>query len=327
MTQAAETKTATSAVATSQAPDKDLDVPPDRPTKRPRVSLEIEVKDRTTGTDASRQAVLLANELLEGILTFLPPKQLFADQRVCKQWRDVIVSSPGLQKKMFLRVDELPPLNWGFKAEYWHPDPSRRGELRSLGDRPPSLPWRQVTPVILSPHLKTVTYDGEEDSKHSVTFDLPHNLPIGQHSSIHDTYFCNPRCYKFAFGFDIKFEPAIPKYGRLIVSALQFQTGRALKVGEALDRAMSLRTDAELCKEVYGDKSIKTKKYRNITVTQIIHKLQREHGCTAILCESSVMVLENVFLQTSSSRWRLMLLMRRRSRNDAKCASWQQKNC
>jgi hypothetical protein len=31
-------------------------------------------------------------------------------------------------------------------------------------------------------------------------------------------------------------------------------------------------------------------------VTQIINILQREYGCTAMICESSLMILENVFI-------------------------------
>lgn len=296
MTQATKARPAKPTLLTSQALDNDLDNTFDHPTKRARLARGEGTRALTMKTDASRQAVLNTNELLEGILTFLPPKQLFADQRVCKQWRDVIVASPELQRKMFLRVDELPPQAWGFKADYWNPDQSRCWELRRFADRSPSLPWRLVTPVNVSPHLIIATYKDEPILQDRVTFDLPHDIPIGRHSSILDAYFCNPPCYRFAFGFDIKFEPAIPKYSRLIVCAVQFQTGKALKVGDALDKAMSVRTDAELCKENYGDKSIKTKKYRNVTVTQIINKLQREYGCTAMICESSLMILENVFI-------------------------------
>jgi len=246
--------------------------------------------------NASRQAVLNTNELLENILVFLPPTQLFADQRVCKQWRDVIASCPEIQRSMFLRVEEVPPQIWGFKVDYSSRDPSKYYELRKFNNSPPSLPWRWVTPVILSPHLTRVTYDGENEAKASVTIDLPNNVPIGKHSSILDTYISNPPCYKFAFGFDFKFEPPIPGYGCLYVSAVQFQTGKALKLGEALDKAMAVRTDADLYTADLRDNSVKGKTYRNIAASQVINRLQLEYGCTTILCQSSLMVLENVFV-------------------------------
>jgi hypothetical protein len=80
------------------------------------------------------------------------------------------------------------------------------------------------------------------------------------------------------------------------MSGVQFQTGKVLKVGEALGRAMAVRTDAKLYVANICDKSAKTKRYRNVTATQVINKLQREYGCTAILCGSSLMMLENVFI-------------------------------
>jgi hypothetical protein len=53
--------------------------------------------------DSARRAVFDTNELLENILSFLPLKKLFVLQNVSRQWRGVIVASPGLQEKMFLR--------------------------------------------------------------------------------------------------------------------------------------------------------------------------------------------------------------------------------
>lgn len=113
----------------------------------------------------------------------------------------------------------------------------------------PCLSWRQVTPVKLSPHLTTVIYDSQEGAKDSVTFDLPHSLPTRQRSSIRDINFCNLPCYNLSFGIDLKLEPPIPRYGRLFVYAVRFQTGKTLEVGEALDRAMALRTERRSSKQ------------------------------------------------------------------------------
>ncbi|KAM0714399.1 hypothetical protein Q7P37_010186 [Cladosporium fusiforme] len=48
--------------------------------------------------------VLATTELLELIHLCLPPKTLFAIQRVCQKWNDLIKSSLRLQERMFLRA-------------------------------------------------------------------------------------------------------------------------------------------------------------------------------------------------------------------------------
>ena len=124
-----------------------------------------------------------------------------------------------------------------------------------VSGRHPCLPWRQVIPVILNPHLAIVIYDSQEGAKDSVTFDLPHSLPTRQHSSIRDTNFCDPPCYNLAFGVDFRFEPPIPRYDRLFVYAVQFQTGKTLEVGKALDRAMALRTERNSLKQTIATRA------------------------------------------------------------------------
>ena len=54
-------------------------------------------------TDAPRKATFETTELLENILSFLPPKTLFGVQRVSRKFKDVIEKSIRLQQKMFLR--------------------------------------------------------------------------------------------------------------------------------------------------------------------------------------------------------------------------------
>lgn len=160
-TQAAELRTATCSLVGSQTLDDDLNETTDRPTKRPRISRKNEARALIMETDVSRQAVLNTNELLEGILAFLPPKQLFANQRVCKQWRNVIANSPELQRKMFLRVDEVPRQTWGLKIEISGPDHKIHSELRRFDNCLPSPVWTPVTPITLSPHLEINNNDYE----------------------------------------------------------------------------------------------------------------------------------------------------------------------
>lgn len=52
-------------------------------------------------------------ELLEGVLSYLPLKDLFVLQRVSKQWGKVNAASPQLQEKMFLRLQsKIPQETW-----------------------------------------------------------------------------------------------------------------------------------------------------------------------------------------------------------------------
>lgn len=300
-TQAAEPKTATSALVGSQTLDDDLNETTDLPTKRPRISRKDEMRALTMNTNASRQAVLNTKELLEGILAFLLPKQLFANQRVCRQWHDVIASSPALQKKMFLRVDEVPRQTWGLKIEISGPDQNILSELRRFDNSLPSQAWTPVTPVNLSLHLKIHDDEYEygpgstEILKDWVAFGLPCSLVIGSRASILDTYICNPPCREFQFYLVFKFEPAIPIHGCLNVSCVRFKTSRALKFGEALDRAIAIRTNAVLSRDFrYGTADLR--KYKNVTVTEIIDELQHRYKCTAILSENSMLMLDNTMV-------------------------------
>ena len=303
--QEANTKTATAIFTTSPTHNSDSEEILERPTKRPRITHEMKVQHLATRTDASRQAVLQTNELLGGILSFLTPKQLFVDQRVCKQWRDVIAGCPELQRNMFLRVDEVPRQTWGFKAKYSYPDQRILSELRRFDNSPLSQPWRQLTPVVFSPHM-TITNDddGDGDEKEDgsgtsdrdyIAFELPCSLQIRSHSSILDTYFCNPPCYVFEFYLEFKFEPEIPGYRHLSVGGVRVQGGQALRVGEALDRAMAVRTDAVLVRK-HRDETITTKKWRYVTGDQITKELQNEYKCVATICKSSMLMLNSVFV-------------------------------
>ena len=71
-TQAPEAKTAKPTLVTSRAIDNDLEETLDRLTKRAPIAREEETRALTMRTGASRQAVLHTNEMLEGILSFLP---------------------------------------------------------------------------------------------------------------------------------------------------------------------------------------------------------------------------------------------------------------
>ncbi|GAB7325601.1 hypothetical protein MBLNU13_g09592t1 [Cladosporium sp. NU13] len=69
------------------------------------------------------QDVLGTTELLEHTISFLPMKKIFAVQRVFKQWRDVIATSPSIEEKMFMRLKTTPKgtcdprlMGWPYRA-------------------------------------------------------------------------------------------------------------------------------------------------------------------------------------------------------------------
>ena len=47
--------------------------------------------------------------MLEMILSYLPARNIFGTQRVAKKWKHAVETSPKLQKKLFLRLDNKYP--------------------------------------------------------------------------------------------------------------------------------------------------------------------------------------------------------------------------
>jgi hypothetical protein len=91
--------------------------------KRPRLDDSKALVDGDTKTCDD---VLHIAELLERVLSFLPPKQIFAIQRVSCYWKEVITASPDIQEAMFLRARPADrPL------ELWEEIDLRTGYLKS----------------------------------------------------------------------------------------------------------------------------------------------------------------------------------------------------
>ncbi|EME88716.1 uncharacterized protein MYCFIDRAFT_192817 [Pseudocercospora fijiensis CIRAD86] len=86
-----------------------------------------------TQANQARNAVLRTAELLEQILLQLPPKQLFAVQRVSSYWKATVEQSPRIQTACFLR-----PIN----------DDKVKCKYDGLGDEYHSLhTGKRITPV------------------------------------------------------------------------------------------------------------------------------------------------------------------------------------
>ncbi|KAK4902795.1 hypothetical protein LTR27_000734 [Elasticomyces elasticus] len=94
--------------------------------------------------DGPRNAVFATAELLEHILTFVPPVTVFGLQRVCRQFRDILATSAALQGKLWLRApqsssDEVwTVIQLEDVAPRWHYDqPTRKVVRIANGDALP----------------------------------------------------------------------------------------------------------------------------------------------------------------------------------------------
>ena len=62
------------------------------------------IKNFTSPSPKMADSVFAVPELLECVLLQLPTRNLLHAQKVCKQWRHVITTSPSIQKALFLRA-------------------------------------------------------------------------------------------------------------------------------------------------------------------------------------------------------------------------------
>jgi hypothetical protein len=147
-------------------------------------------------TDTACKAVFDTAELLENILIHLPSREIFKVQRVSRRFKDTTVNSMLLQQKMFLRPRDQPTTFW-----------------RLL--RTPHLITQKklhryvVTPVTLSPFLKSWGYDEvEENGKTVAKFPIDpltgQPQPFNMDSSILDTYFSDPPCRNLRLHLDYR---------------------------------------------------------------------------------------------------------------------------
>lgn len=105
---------------------------------------------------AHRRAVeqaLATPELLEIILSCLPPLDILLLQRTSQLWRDLIMRSPRLQKILFMRPD------WYLEGKIYDP----RRKINKPGERPRNnLMLRRVLGAYPTMSLKSVTPESDD---------------------------------------------------------------------------------------------------------------------------------------------------------------------
>jgi hypothetical protein len=151
-------------------------------------------EDEVERSDTACKAVFEITELLENILIHLPPREIFEVQRVSRRFRDTTVNSMLLQQKMFLRPRDQPITFWRLLRT---PHLITQKELHR----------HVVTPVTLSPFLKSWGYDQvEENGKTVAKFPIDpltgQPQPFNMESSILDTYFSDPPCRNLRLHLD-----------------------------------------------------------------------------------------------------------------------------
>lgn len=89
---------------------------------------------RSMTTDAARKAVFNTPELLENIISFLPPRDILTKvPRLSRQWKTAIESSPTIQNKLWMTSFKAPAVeSVGFTDEHVPGDPMWRQDARPM---------------------------------------------------------------------------------------------------------------------------------------------------------------------------------------------------
>jgi hypothetical protein len=226
--------------------------------------------------DSLSLAVFGTCELLEGVLSYLPLKDLFVLQRVSKQWGKVIAASPQLQEKMFLRLQsKIPKETWVIDSLGESPFDvfmeshasfmlrTRKLEFR-LAKTPSSEAKRLYTPITLSPALQILrsclkTPQRVLGSRERASISV-RRAELDEHSSLCEMYLSDPPCCKVRLslltepageGSLIKSNKGVT-VGDVLMAASRFEEEGSFEIpGGSLDAFVS-----EQCLSVYGAESV-----------------------------------------------------------------------
>ncbi|OQO07861.1 hypothetical protein B0A48_06652 [Cryoendolithus antarcticus] len=151
-------------------------------------------------------AALNIVELLEMILLKLSPNNIYGDQRESKLWQTVIATSPGIQRKLYLRPKHLPTRLVHYREEPF----GLSGPLTRMA-RVPHGVWTQrtdtaLTLVTLNPMLQTASGPNFSINRplstgdtplYSTTVQLAACLPVLRSGLWADTHVTDPPCMAF----------------------------------------------------------------------------------------------------------------------------------
>jgi hypothetical protein len=209
-----------------------------------------------------RRAALDIPEILENVLSFLPPRTLFGVHRVSHLWKSTIAASPPIQEKMFLRIRTKTPEIWMLT----NPKPVPRGsngedgrlgldrKFRMVGDTETQSGNRKIklgelrhvfTPVTLSPFLHTMQYDFAnewiDERVHTSTASLMPTAKFAQHNSFRNTYLTDPPCKEVRVCMNYEARPSPPRLHG-VGGSIKIRSDKPLTLGDIIDQTLASRT-------------------------------------------------------------------------------------
>lgn len=222
-------------------------------------------------TDAPRRAALDTTEILEHVLSFLPPRVLFVVQRVSQQWRDTIVASPAIQEKMFLRCriktseiwmltnPDRKPISVSADGMSIFPDHKFRtvsvSEVKS-GDWKGSSGGIEhlFTPVTLSPFLQREYELARyciEDTNEYIWSDVMPTRALTQDSSLRNTYLTDPHCKGCIAELIYEARTSLSKSLR-VMGLAEFRSNRPLALDDVIDQTLNSGVSGEPLRTLAG---------------------------------------------------------------------------
>jgi hypothetical protein len=261
-------------------------------------------------TDMPRRAALDTTEILENVLSFLTPVSLFGLQRVSRQWRDLIGSSPLLKEKMFLRVSPRTPDIWRFinPKPYptidWHRDmlPGlpyfagqgfRNASVTEVESRAwstsPGETQHLYTPVSLNPFLFTADYFDCKWIEGTWFFraTLKPETEFTQQSTLRDTHLTNllsTECCAI-MKFDARKSSLV--LDRIWCQAV-IRSNKPLTLGDVIDQTLAshmwetLNEKGQRVGPVSNFPDRLGRVPRDISLSEKIAELDKQHGCKTV---------------------------------------------
>jgi hypothetical protein len=227
--------------------------------------------------DTLAPAALETTEILEQVLTYLSPQQLFSVQRVSRTWKSVIADSLAIQQKLFLRLHDKPKETWMLFSLRTNVNDVRLEKFSPT--KPEDLYWtslgKKFSPVMVNPFLQATRWSGPSCVR------LGYTIPTK--SSLLDTYVSDPPCdtawilatfYPSRSGSRIHASGLGSRIPDYLLCAYRMRSTKNLTIRRAIARPVDSTTvDAEIVHTVLGRVS------RRGMLGQIVRQLEIEHQC------------------------------------------------
>ena len=265
----------------------------DAPAFTPRVT-------RAMSTDAARKAVLNTTELLERILEFVAPTELFVYQRVCRRFKEVIAAPASLRVHMGLRGSTAKSQLWAVVRDPTGPTHRERFKLHRVTEVGSETPvgQRVLTQVKLASVLQdrlslpdlayTLVSGGSESQAKFITWQ-----PLLHRSSWQDMLVANPTPRRVRFELRWRLADA----GMRGWATRTLELVADLTLSRVLDAVLDgfgpdddLASDGD-CGYYVGFKG--PFRHTGVTLRGFLEILEKKHGCLVkIVARNTVFCLQ-----------------------------------